>query len=312
VEGSQSLDPFGNSIDLSGTIGTPYGFTGELVDGSGLLDLRARRYSAVLGVFTSHDPVEGQLCTPMSLNEYSWVQGNVPNFVDPSGTTPERGEARYSCKCGWLDGRLPSAGGGHLVGMGAGWGGLIRGLINEQSLEAAQRVSIDPLTPGIVINIGAVKAGGPLQVNTNAWYYIPRSLLSAQKERVALGAWMEFNKAFESGQLQINDISQFFFGLASGFSEEDLPSDLLGYYSNVQEGMTFGSNPWTSPTVQRICDPLNAADSDRLWDFYNRKEAVFGMIPVPMDTEPDFIENWRQWERRPSVITPYLGELDET
>jgi len=79
VEGSQSLDPFGNSIDLSGTIGTPYGFTGELVDGSGLLDLRARRYSPTLGIFPSLDPFEGIPSRSMSLNGYLYVEGNVPN-----------------------------------------------------------------------------------------------------------------------------------------------------------------------------------------------------------------------------------------
>ena len=93
VEGTQNLDPFGNLIDLNETIGTPYGFTGELVDGGGLLDLRARRYSAALGVFASLDPFEGMRDQAISLNRYSWVEGNTPNMVDPSGMifeTPNR------------------------------------------------------------------------------------------------------------------------------------------------------------------------------------------------------------------------------
>jgi len=62
-----------------------FGFTGELVDGSGLLDLRARRYNAAMGVFTSLDPFEGVSDRAMSLNGYLWVEGNVPNAIDPSG-----------------------------------------------------------------------------------------------------------------------------------------------------------------------------------------------------------------------------------
>lgn len=79
MEGSQNLDPYGNLIDLvNGEVGTPYGFTGELVDGSGLLDLRARRYNAGLGVFASLDPLE-------LTNRYTYVSGNPINRVDPLG-----------------------------------------------------------------------------------------------------------------------------------------------------------------------------------------------------------------------------------
>lgn len=66
-------------------MGTPYGFTGEIVDGSGLLDLRARRYAPGLGVFASLDPWEGLAGRTMSLNGYSWVEGNVVNATDASG-----------------------------------------------------------------------------------------------------------------------------------------------------------------------------------------------------------------------------------
>ncbi len=38
-----------------------------------------------MGVFTARDPYEGTPARPMSLNGYSWVEGNVVNAVDPSG-----------------------------------------------------------------------------------------------------------------------------------------------------------------------------------------------------------------------------------
>jgi RHS repeat-associated protein len=65
--------------------GSPFTFTGELLDANDLLYLRARYYSPALGVFTALDPVEGDIAQAMSLNRYGYVAGNVVNAVDPSG-----------------------------------------------------------------------------------------------------------------------------------------------------------------------------------------------------------------------------------
>ncbi|MEZ4672131.1 MAG: DUF1308 domain-containing protein [Anaerolineae bacterium] len=75
---SRNYDPFGTGFGNTGTSQTNYGFTGELVDGGGLLDLRARRYAPGVGVFASLDPLE----TP---NRYAYVSGNPINRTDPSG-----------------------------------------------------------------------------------------------------------------------------------------------------------------------------------------------------------------------------------
>jgi len=86
VEWSGSPDPFGNYFGEAGTRQTPYGFTGEYTDPiTGMVHLRARDYHPALGVFPALDPFEGIANRPMSLNGYSWVEGNVPNAVDPSG-----------------------------------------------------------------------------------------------------------------------------------------------------------------------------------------------------------------------------------
>jgi hypothetical protein len=52
-----------------------------------MLHLRARNYFPNLGTFLSLDPFEGTRSRPMSLNGYSYVEGNVPNRTDPSGMT---------------------------------------------------------------------------------------------------------------------------------------------------------------------------------------------------------------------------------
>ncbi|MEP7286935.1 MAG: RHS repeat-associated core domain-containing protein, partial [Chloroflexota bacterium] len=76
---------FGEVYGTTGTSQTTFGFTGEPTDANGLVNLRARYYNPTLGVFPSRDPLEGAVERPMSLNEYSWVEGRVINWSDPLG-----------------------------------------------------------------------------------------------------------------------------------------------------------------------------------------------------------------------------------
>lgn len=82
---SGSYDPFGTGFGATGTPQTPYGFTGELTDSNGLSYLRARYHNPSLATFLSLDPLEGTPDRPMSLNGYSYVEGNPTNWTDPSG-----------------------------------------------------------------------------------------------------------------------------------------------------------------------------------------------------------------------------------
>ena len=85
VVASGDYEPFGEKEDVQGTFGLPFGFTGEQTDGNGQVYLRARYYTPSIGVFPSLDPFEGVMNRPMSLNGYSWVEGNPIMNVDPSG-----------------------------------------------------------------------------------------------------------------------------------------------------------------------------------------------------------------------------------
>lgn len=80
-----------------GPFGSPFTFTGEMMDGNGLVYLRARYYDPELGVFPSLDPVEGNMGQPMSLNRYGYVTGNVVNTADPSGKIKENPYQYTSC-----------------------------------------------------------------------------------------------------------------------------------------------------------------------------------------------------------------------
>ncbi|MBA3867525.1 MAG: hypothetical protein H0X30_00070 [Anaerolineae bacterium] len=77
---SRQYDPYGGGFGTTGTNQTSYNFTGEQQAGNTeLLYLRARYYATNGGAFASLDPFEGTACTPMSLNRYMYVQGNVTN-----------------------------------------------------------------------------------------------------------------------------------------------------------------------------------------------------------------------------------------
>jgi len=79
------FEPYGNLY--AGTMNeTPFGFTGEWRDGgTGMYYLRARYYNPAFGAFVSRDPYAGTAARAMSLNGYSWVEGNPVMNTDPSG-----------------------------------------------------------------------------------------------------------------------------------------------------------------------------------------------------------------------------------
>lgn len=75
---SRLYSPYGEPYGTSGTSQTVYGFTGEVTDGNGLVNLRARYYKPTIGQFVSLDPLE----TP---NLYQYVRSNPINWTDPAG-----------------------------------------------------------------------------------------------------------------------------------------------------------------------------------------------------------------------------------
>ncbi len=88
---TRDYTPYGEVLAQTGEDSSGYGFTGEWADGyTGLLNLRARQYSPVLGRFISKDTWQGDYQTPMSYNAWLYGYANPVIFVDPSG--------RISCR----------------------------------------------------------------------------------------------------------------------------------------------------------------------------------------------------------------------
>jgi RHS repeat-associated protein len=76
---AQTYDPYGGVYASAGPGETHFGWTGEQVDASGLVYLRARYYSPGMGRFLSADPSRAEM------NLYGYGAGNPVYYVDPSG-----------------------------------------------------------------------------------------------------------------------------------------------------------------------------------------------------------------------------------
>jgi RHS repeat-associated protein len=85
VTATYRTDAYGVPTTTTGSSGQPFGFTGEPVDPTGLVNLRARMYDPTTGRFTSRDSWPGSVTLPTSLDRYVYVQDNPATLTDPSG-----------------------------------------------------------------------------------------------------------------------------------------------------------------------------------------------------------------------------------
>ena len=99
---AQSYDPYGVVLGTSHTaLGTPYGFTAEQTDPTGMIYLRARYYAPEMGRFMSRDTWGGNVNSPLSYNKWIYTEVNPINRTDPSGLMPSG--PRTSCSYDRLD-----------------------------------------------------------------------------------------------------------------------------------------------------------------------------------------------------------------
>jgi RHS repeat-associated protein len=89
----QAFSPYGEVLSSIGDYHTAFSYTpyfvlgqaGEMTDGSGLVNLRARYYDPGTGRFVSKDIWAGNNERPLSLNKWNYVEGNPVNFLDQTG-----------------------------------------------------------------------------------------------------------------------------------------------------------------------------------------------------------------------------------
>jgi RHS repeat-associated protein len=83
---TSQADEFGKSVFSQGSSTQGFGYAGEQQDAdTGFVYLRARSYAPALGRFLSRDTAFGSAGSPLSLNHYTYVEGNPVSLSDPSG-----------------------------------------------------------------------------------------------------------------------------------------------------------------------------------------------------------------------------------
>jgi len=190
------------------------------------------------------------------MNPYLYVLANPVNLVDPTGFDPNEngireGRYSYSCNCGWID-----------------WG--------HASPPTAKRilrrvyVGIEDI-PFVSSNYKVIRANIPQLGGGISRYIVVRRHMSLQeKKEVALGIFMELTEQFEAYQ------GSAFFGLEerifhSSFAEEDLPSNLIGFYvavdlvnPNGRKDVEINSEQLKAK-VRPICHAADNDEDDIRW-----------------------------------------------
>ncbi len=89
---TKSYAPYGEVMASAGSGTSPFAYTGEQVDPTGLVYLRARYYASGMGRFLTRDTWGGDANSPMSFNMWNYVDGNPINRLDPSGQCDDLNE----------------------------------------------------------------------------------------------------------------------------------------------------------------------------------------------------------------------------
>lgn len=81
----QNYDPFGNPTQMVGSPASPFGYTGEQIDPTGLVFLRARYYNPGIGRFITPDSLIPDPLSSEAWNRYAYAGNNPIRYTDPSG-----------------------------------------------------------------------------------------------------------------------------------------------------------------------------------------------------------------------------------
>ena len=88
VAQTQEFDPWG-AVKAGGITSVSYNYTGQRLDGTGLLFYNARYYDPQLARFTSADTIISSSKDPQTRNRYAYVLNNPLKYNDPTGNVAE-------------------------------------------------------------------------------------------------------------------------------------------------------------------------------------------------------------------------------
>ncbi len=164
----------------------------------------------------------------------------------------------YTCNCGWLDrGHSSTKATRPNIGVPSLWDKLVT--------ERGFSETVDGRRPGFVVSYAqdAVKKvlGMKFYPGVTNTYVVARRLSNVQKQQVALAIFKEVSMAFEGEQ--DSWLARKLTGTDSGFSEEDLVSDLISFYRTL----------FPKLDVDVLCKPVSVEASRRVWNTSGRPGA---------------------------------------
>ena len=149
----------------------------------------------------------------------------------------------YTCNCGWIDlGHLKSIETPRNRYASAAY------LWKDVSLERGLQIGKQTDRHLIMYKQSMSKFG--LSSEFAKFYSIKKGLSITAKRSVALSIFMEVSLGFENIQASLSAVTD------SGFSEEDLVSNLIGFYAVVQESLDW----------RTLCKPVSKEASLKIWD----------------------------------------------
>ena len=170
---------------------------------------------------------------------------------DPHGLTSRSDIGHsldYTCLCGWVDWGHANAWTVTPLKRGPIWGD------GYGSLKRGQGVARSLSQPGYLVRARQYQTLGIMEDDVWGYYFVQDGLSLPERESVALGIWMEISERFEQHQASLPSS----IATKSGFSGEDLVSDLLAFYMAVR-GISV-------KTMKRYCRAVPPDESRLIWD----------------------------------------------
>ena len=162
--------------------------------------------------------------------------GKRADVVDGTGADALRAGMVYTRRCGRVDLGHARPDGARML-----W-----------SRVRDERGMTEPGSPSHVVLLLQSMEGFGFRVATGSRFWVQKNLPLATKERVALGIYMRVSEKFEGLQLSW----PFRWVTDSGFSAEDLVSNLIGFYRAVRPG----------PNYISMCEPVSKTEALSIWD----------------------------------------------
>jgi RHS repeat-associated protein len=248
--GSYEYDPFGNSLKATGeyAASNPFRFSTKYTDSeTGHVYFGYRYYNAQTGKWISRDPLEEE----GGVNLYAFVTNNPVGNIDPVGLSHREDIASnrldYTCRCGWVDWSHVAPDGVKVPTLRNMWRSIKSNSGEEESYSKKGYLVMYGQNFDYPYGLGSDGITGS--------YFVRYNLNRDEQILVTLSIVKEVSERFE--KLQQSHVYGLFSD--SGFSQEDLVSDLLGANMAILD-------VYDPETIRKWCRDVPNFIAEDIWD----------------------------------------------